>query len=69
VFTDLYNKQSDRFLTESNIMRNCLKEQDFYPPEDNRNLKSYVNDIYGGDNFADYCEYIFDVLEEEEYYN
>ncbi len=41
---------------------------DFYPPSDNRTLKSNVRDIYGGDNFADYCEYIFELLEEEEYY-
>lgn len=46
----------------------CLTEVDFYPPSDNRTLKSNVKDIYGGDNFADYCEYIFELLEEEEYY-
>lgn len=43
----------------------CLTEADFYPPADNRTLKSNVKDIYNGDNFADYCEYIFDLLEEE----
>lgn len=48
---------------------NCLTEQDFYPPSDNRILKSCVEDIYGGDNFEDYCEYIFSVLDEEEYYD
>lgn len=46
----------------------CLTEEDFYPPYDNRTVKSNVKDIYGGDNFADYCEYIFELLEEEEYY-
>lgn len=46
-----------------------LVEQDFYPPSDDRVLKSNVEDIVGGDNFADYCEYIFDLLEEEEYYD
>ena len=45
-----------------------LSEIDFYPPYDNRTLKSNIKDIYGGDNFADYCEYIFELLEEEEYY-
>jgi hypothetical protein len=35
---------------------------------DNRTWKSNVYDINGGDNFADYCEYIFDILEEEEYF-
>ena len=45
-----------------------LTEEDFYPPSDDRVLESYVEDIDGGDNFADYCEYIFDLLEEEDYY-
>lgn len=47
----------------------CLTEQDFYPPEDNRTVKSYVVDIYGGDNFTDYCEEFFELLEEEGYYD
>jgi hypothetical protein len=46
----------------------CLTEADFYPPSDDRRLKSNVRDIVGGDNFADYCGYIFSLLEEEEYY-
>ena len=46
----------------------CLTEADFYPPSDNRYLQSNVKDIVGGDNFVDYCEYIFDLLEEEECY-
>ena len=45
-----------------------LTEADFYPPPDNRVWKSYVEDIAGGDNFADYCEYIFNILDEEEYF-
>lgn len=47
----------------------CLSEADFYPPSDNRILKSNVRNIAGGDNFADYCEYIFSLLEDEEYYD
>lgn len=46
-----------------------LSEADFYPPSDNRTLKSNVKNIAGGDNFADYCEDIFHLLEEEEYYD
>lgn len=46
-----------------------LTNESFYPPSDNRCLKSYVEDIHGGDNFADYCQYIFKVLEEEGYYD
>lgn len=47
----------------------CITESDFYPPFDNRVFVSYVDDIDGGDNFADYCEYIFDLYEEEGYYD
>ena len=46
-----------------------LTNESFYPPCDDRCLKSYVEDIYGGDNFADYCQYIFNILEEEGYYD
>lgn len=64
---DKYN--IDEILSELNKQNyDCLTEQDFYPPSDNRYLKSYVKDINGGDNFADYCEYIFELLEEEGYY-
>ena len=45
-----------------------LSEEDFYPPSDNRYLKSGVRDIYGGDNFADYAKYIYGLYEVEEYY-
>lgn len=43
--------------------------ESFYPPSDNRYLESYVEDIEGGDNFADYCKYFFNLLEEEGYYD
>ena len=58
-FSDLLQEESIDYLTE----------EDFYPPSDNRCLESCVEDICGGDNFADYCEYIFELLEEEEYYD
>ncbi len=57
-FDDILNEQYTDYLTE----------QDFYPPTDNRVLESYIEDIDGGDNFTDYCEYIFDLLEEEGFY-
>ena len=47
----------------------CLTERDFYPPLDNRNWKSNIDDINGGDNFADYCKYIFAILNNEEYWD
>lgn len=46
-----------------------LTEEDFYPPVDNRTFDSYIEDVKDGDNFADYCEYIFELLDEEDYYN
>lgn len=55
-FSDLLQDEYNDYITE----------EDFYPPSDNRYFKSYVEDINGGDNFADYCKYIFDLYEEEE---
>ena len=48
-----------------------LTEEDFNTTQDNRVLTSYVEDIDDGqgDNFTDYCEYIFELLEEEGYYD
>lgn len=47
----------------------CLSEKSFYTTYDNRVLKSYIEDINGGDNFADYCEEFFELLEEECFYD
>lgn len=58
-FDGILNEQYTDYLTET----------DFYPPTDSRVFKSYVRDIKGGDNFTDYCKYIFDLLEEEGYYD
>lgn len=58
-FTDLLKEQSC----------DCLTEEDFYPPYDNRYFQSCVIDINGGDNFADFCEEFFELLDKEEYYN
>lgn len=55
-FSDLLQEESRDYLTE----------KDFYPPSDDRVFTSYIEDIDGGDNFADYCEYIFELYEEEE---
>lgn len=48
--------------------KDYLTEEDFYPPSDNRVLKSNVRDIVDGDNFADYCTDMFELLEEEGYF-
>ena len=50
------------------IKYDVLTEEDFYPPTDDRYLKSNVYDIYGGDNFADYCEDFYEMLDEEDYW-
>ena len=47
----------------------CLTEIDFYPPFDDRVWTSNVEDIEDGDNFVDYCIDLFEMLEEEEYYD
>lgn len=46
-----------------------LTEKDFYPPSDNRTWKSNVRDIYDGDNFDDFREEFFELLDEEEYFD
>lgn len=46
-----------------------LSEEDFYPPADDRTWKSNIEDIDGGDNFADFCEEYFEILEEEGYFD
>lgn len=64
---DILDKQEYKYDYKS-LRFTSLKEKDFYPPEDNRFWESYVEDIEDGDTFADYCQYIFDLLEEEGYY-
>lgn len=64
-------KRNDKYdfsdiLAEQDVAE--LTEKDFYTTSDNRYLESYVENIDGGDNFADYCKYIFELLEEESYY-
>lgn len=44
-----------------------LTEEDFYPPQDNRVLKSYIEDIDEENNFVEFTKYIFDLYEEEEW--
>ena len=60
------NKSYYEYLTNKG---QCLSEKDFYPAQDNRTLTSYIEDIEDGDNFADYCKYIFDLYEENGCYD
>ena len=50
------------------LTEDVLTEIDFYLPSDDRTWKSNVEDIEDGDNFADYCEYIYELLDEESYF-
>lgn len=58
--------EQDIFLTNDDFY---LTENDLYPPCDNRVWESNVEDIDGGDSFADYCKEFFEMLDEEEYYD
>lgn len=70
LFYELSEKASTKdSIKDSNKNKNLdfyeLSEKDFYPPEDTRYYCSGVEDIDGGDNFADYAEYFFDTYGEE----
>lgn len=56
----------DEFDYEYEIERQIFREENF--AIDNRTWKSSILDIYGGDNFAEFCEEFFEVLDEEEYW-
>jgi hypothetical protein len=56
----------DEYDYEYEIERQIFREKNFVI--DNRTWKSNVLDIYGGDNFTDFCEELFEMLDEEEYW-
>lgn len=73
---DMHEEEEQEYYSQTNNYKAYLDgdkfyltEKTFYSSSDDRTWKSNVEDIYGGDNFADYCEYIFDFLEEEGYYD
>lgn len=47
------------------LQDNLLTEEAFYPPPDERCLKSGVEDIRDGDCFEEYITYFFDEYGEE----
>ena len=72
MFSDRLNKKDFYPLPldeERGNDRYLLTENDFYPPSDDRFLESYIEDIDDGDNFAEFCEYIFEIYEEEGYWD
>lgn len=46
-----------------------IKEEDFYPPEDNRVYKSNIYDVNKDNNFHKYAEEYFQYCNEWELYN
>ena len=42
-----------------------LTERDFYPPADPRVRRCGVDDIPGGDNYADYFNWFYDIYSED----
>ena len=44
-----------------------LDSQSFYPPQDDRVYTSGIDDIYDGDNFAEYVSYFWETYEEDIY--
>lgn len=62
---------NDKYDTLGNQLQDYIEltEEDFYPPSDDRVFKSYIDDIRDGDNFFDYCKYIFDIFDEEDYWD
>lgn len=61
----LNKMQSKTYENEPNIE---LTEESFYPPADTRTLHSLIEDIGENNNYLEYAEYIYDLYEEENYY-
>lgn len=53
-----------KLLIEKQNSSVVLSEEDFYPPQDSRKYRSGVNDIYGGDNFADFAKDFYEYCQD-----
>ena len=69
------NNNSSNETMDNELYDYLLNDEEFYlfdcEQEDVQSdiyWKSLIEDIDGGDNFVDYCEYIFRILEEEGWY-
>ena len=69
MFDDVLDIWDDEDMSDEQYSYRTDNDFDSEPLVDDRVWKSYVEDIDGGDNFADYCQYIFGVLDEEEYFD
>lgn len=62
------DKINDIESTEDHLLNyHELTEQSFYPPEDTRVYTSGIDDIKGGDTFAEYAEYFWETYGHEIY--
>ena len=60
---------TNTFLTNSDYcFVGDIPQYYIFPISDDRTWGSYVEDITGGDNFADFCEEFFELLDAEEYW-
>ena len=64
MINNTYNDQHESKIKDEDLY---LSETDFYPQTDKRELKSLIYNYYD-ETFADYAEYIFDLYEEEDWY-
>lgn len=55
-------------MNEEYMLEQCSDNRTWGSSSDDRTWKSNVYDIIGGDNFADFCEHYFEMLDEEEYW-
>ena len=69
MFDDVLDIWDDEDISDEQYSYRTDNDFGSEPLVDDRVWKSYVEDIDGGDNFADYCQYIFSVLDEEEYFD
>lgn len=69
------NKENYENQNETNEIKHIKKDDElylteysFYPSADDRYLESLIEDINDEDNFVEYSKYIFDLYEEENFY-
>ena len=65
---NIINKMDDKINYELESELNELTEESFYPPSDTRTLHSLIEDIDEDNNYLEYAEFIYDLYEEEGYY-
>lgn len=65
---NIINKMDDKINYELESELNELTKESFYPPADTRTLHSLIEDIDEDNNYLEYAEFIYDLYEEEGYY-